>query len=272
MIPKGNSLNNIERFSGYSEIYDVYRPQAPAIITELLSSYRGERPSLVVDVGCGTGLSTFIWMGRAGQIIGVEPNEDMRTTASAKQMALGDESISFISSYSNQLAIDSNSADIITCSQSFHWMEPASTLKEFSRVLKSGGVFAAYDCDWPPTLHWELEEQYERLTRKADLCIASLVRDEEQARKRDKGQHLLQLRESGVFRFTKEVVFHHLEPCDAKRYVGLAFSQGGVQTVLKHASSELDEEIAAFQAAADEYFQGKTLQVLFSYRMRIGVK
>ena len=41
------------------------------------------------------------------------------------------------------------SADIVTCSQSFHWMEPEPTLAEIARILRPGGVFAAYDYDWP---------------------------------------------------------------------------------------------------------------------------
>lgn len=273
MIPKGNSESNIQRFSGYSHLYDQYRPEPPAIVPDILSSYRGERPSLVVDVGCGTGLSTYIWRDHANQVMGVEPNDDMRNTASSK-LALVDKDapITFVPGYSNELPVDSDCADIITCSQSFHWMEPVSTLKEFHRVLKDGGIFAAYDCDWPPSLDWRLEEKYLHITSKADRLIDSFMAREKQAMKRDKEQHLNQMRQSGAFRFTKEIVFHHTEQCDADRYVGLAFSQGGVQTVLKHRSTDLDKDIADFRALAEDYFKGRTLEVLFSYRMRIGVK
>jgi SAM-dependent methyltransferase len=40
-----------------------------------------KRPTLVVDLGCGTGTSTFYWRGYADRVIGVEPNADMLTTA-----------------------------------------------------------------------------------------------------------------------------------------------------------------------------------------------
>ncbi|MGV2794952.1 methyltransferase domain-containing protein, partial [Clostridium perfringens] len=135
---------NIERFSGFAELYDRYRPEAPQLVVELLGNYLGRKPDLVMDLGCGTGLSTLIWGGRAERVIGVEPNADMRSEANRKlKGAAGPaERITFVPGYSNRLDTPDNSVDIITCSQSFHWMEPVSTLKEAHRVLKRGGVFA----------------------------------------------------------------------------------------------------------------------------------
>ncbi|MNC74737.1 hypothetical protein D3C75_1261450 [compost metagenome] len=49
-------------------------------------------------------------------------------------------------------------------------------------------------------------------------------------------------------------------------------SQGGIQTLLKTGSTALDADIAGYTAAAEAYFNGRTLPVLISYRMRIGIK
>lgn len=87
-----------------------------------------------------------------------------------------------------------------------------------------------------------------------------------------KDEHLKSIRGSGLFRFTKEIVFHHQEACDAKRYVGFALSQGGLQTALKSGWIDLYADIEAFQKHVEQHFRGKTLDVLFSYRMRVGVK
>ncbi|MET3546271.1 hypothetical protein ABID47_002887 [Paenibacillus favisporus] len=65
---------------------------------------------------------------------------------------------------------------------------------------------------------------------------------------------------------------HHAEDCDADRYFGIAMSQGGVQTVLRLNPKELDEDIKRFKQIVDDFFQERTLQVLFSYRMRLGVR
>ncbi|CAG7644378.1 2-methoxy-6-polyprenyl-1,4-benzoquinol methylase, mitochondrial [Paenibacillus solanacearum] len=272
MIPEGNLKNNIDRFTGYGDVYDKNRPQAPQALVQVLTSYAGGKPSLVLDIGCGTGLSSFVWKDHAEQVIGVEPNADMIGKAQDNLRRSGLSHISFAQGYSNQLDAASGSVDIVTCSQSFHWMEPESTLREVARVLREGGVFAAYDCDWPPTIHWSIEEAYERLVSKADVIIARLAHEDDRAIKRDKSQHLANLRKSGVFRYCKEILFHNIERFDAERYVGLALSQGGVQTVFKLGSSELDEDIEAFRTLVAQYFNGSAMDVLFSYRMRVGVK
>lgn len=273
MIPEGNVKSNVERFSGFEDVYDKYRPEAPQKAVEILTLYLGRKPSVVMDLGCGTGLSTFIWKEHADRVIGVEPNQDMIGKAREKLSSMnGASHLSFVQGYSNQLEMESNTVDIITCSQSFHWMEPASTLKEVYRVLGEGGVFAAYDCDWPPTVSWMIENEYIRLLDKVDAVLARIAKEDDKVRKWDKEEHLQNLRNSGAFRFTKEIVFHNTEKCDAERYVGLALSQGGLQTVLKLGSSELDADIEAFRGKVAEHFRGKTLDVLFSYRMRLGVK
>lgn len=273
MIPEGNRKSNINRFSGFEDTYDRYRPAAPPAVIEILTNYLGRKPSVVVDVGCGTGLSSFIWKEHAERIIGVEPNADMRGKALEKLSRQQHAShFSFIAGYSNQLELKSGTADLITCSQSFHWMEPVSTLQEAARVLRENGIFAAYDCDWPPSASWSVEDSYMKLLAQADAVIAQLAPKDSIAHKRDKNEHLRHIAASGAFRFTKELVFHHTEACDAERYVGLALSQGGVQTAKKLASTVLDADIAAFKEQVEQYFGGRTLDVRFGYRMRLGVK
>lgn len=272
MLPKGNSKPNIDRFLGFQDEYDRYRPEAPAIIIKLLTDYLGGRPSQVVDIGCGTGLSTFLWKDAADRITGIEPNPDMLDKALEKQRRVGAAPLSFIQGYSNQLPLPSDSVDIVTCSQSFHWMEPVSTLQEISRVLRKGGVFAAYDCDWPLALEQNVEKRYNQLLTKTDEVLASLIPDADRAHKWDKEGHLSRIQSSDSFSFAREIVFHHTEACDSQRYIGLTLSQGGVQTLLKLDSSVLDQDIADYTAAVEQHFQGRTLQVLISYRMRIGIK
>ncbi|RCX16437.1 methyltransferase family protein [Fontibacillus phaseoli] len=273
MIPEGNLQSNIERFSGFAELYDQHRPEAPELVADILTAYLEKRPELVLDLGCGTGLSTWIWRDRAEQIIGVEPNDDMRSKAEEKRRGIsGSDHVSFVSGYSNHLGASDASVDIITCSQSFHWMEPVSTLNEAHRVLRRGGIFAAYDCDWPPVLSWELEKAYMQLTGKADELIEQSADQEKQAVKRNKNEHLSSLEQSGLFRYTREIVFHNKETCDAERYVGLALSQGGLQTVFKLGMTELNPEIESFRHQAREYFNGESKEILFSYRMTLGIK
>jgi predicted TPR repeat methyltransferase len=63
---------------GFADRYDRFRPRPPRVLLDVLCRYaRVERPALVVDLGCGTGLSTRAWSGIAERAVGVEPNAAM---------------------------------------------------------------------------------------------------------------------------------------------------------------------------------------------------
>jgi len=265
--------NNVERFAGFGELYDRNRPAAPQEVIRLLETYLEGKPRHVADVGCGTGLSTFLWLGRAKQIIGIEPSTDMRQVAEAKRLAAGSpEELTFREGFSDDLKLEDGWADLITCSQSFHWMNPQPTLSEFARVLRPGGIFAAYDCDWPPVLNADVEAAYEQLSALADRRVRELSHETEQAHKWPKDEHLRQIRDSGRFRYTREIVFHNREICDAQRYTRIALSQGGTQGAIKRGAEDVKAAAEEFGRVADAFFAGEEKEVLFSYRMRLGVK
>ncbi|WP_449619766.1 class I SAM-dependent methyltransferase [Robertmurraya sp. Marseille-Q9965] len=265
--------NNIDRFTGFGALYDRNRPSAPEEVVKILTNYLKDKPKLVIDVGCGTGLSSFIWHGVAEKIIGAEPNDDMRKVAESRLEEDGaPTNLSFVKALSHQLGLPDESADIITCSQAFHWMEPESTLKEFARILRPNGIFAAYDCDWPPTCNWHLEEHYNKLYSHTEEHLSQLLSSGEKIHRWPKGEHLQQIQKSGLFSFAKEIVFHNWEECDAERYANIALSQGGLQTALKLGVKELEIAFTEFKNHVEEVFAGETKEILFSYRMRIGIK
>ena len=58
---------NIDRFDGFAKLYDDSRPVPPPALIDAVLRYLGRKPSLVADVGSGTGLSTFPWASRASR-------------------------------------------------------------------------------------------------------------------------------------------------------------------------------------------------------------
>jgi SAM-dependent methyltransferase len=264
---------NIERFMGFADVYDAYRPRPPLAMLEILTQLaQAPQPALVVDLGSGTGLSTAIWAGRAAAVVGVEPSADMRRQAEARSAALPDAAnVRYQAGYSNATGLPDGCADIVTCSQSLHWMEPESTFAEIARILRGGGVFAAYDCDWPPTVSWAIEDAH--LSFRAQLRVAEKAHGySRDVRSWDKQQHLARMRESGQFRLTKEIVLHHVEQGGAERLVGLELSQGGVATLLKNGVSEDEIGITALRETAQRVLGDAIVPWYFSYRMRVGVK
>lgn len=150
---------NADRFRGFAEVYDQAGPTMPRYPVEVVRRYLGRNPETVVNLGCGTGLSTRVWEAVSDRVIGVEPSGDMLAVAQEKRR----EKLEFRQAFANETGLTAECADAVICSQSFHWMEPVSTLREVNRILKPGGVFAAIDCDWPPVADWRAEEEYMRL-------------------------------------------------------------------------------------------------------------
>src|SRR4030095_11898955 len=137
---------NIERSgyarSGFADRYDAYRPTPPDALLDVLTQLaQTNRPTLVVDLGSGTGISTAVWADRAQRVIGIEPNTEMRRRAEERNQA---QHVAFKYVSLHQTGVPDGAADIVTCAQSFHWMEPESTFTEVARILRPGGVFAAY--------------------------------------------------------------------------------------------------------------------------------
>src|SRR5215470_3186500 len=186
-------------WTGKASSYDRARPTPPPALRDLLTQLIGmPHPALVVDVGSGTGLSTTIWGERADQVIGIEPNADMRKEAVHNVEGHPSAAhIEYREGFAHQTGLPDGCADIVTAAQAFHWMEPTATLAEIARILRPGGLFAAYDYDWPPALNWELEQVYQDMDDRFD----ELMRERGltgNLPKWPKQTHLARMRESGT--------------------------------------------------------------------------
>lgn len=259
-----------EIWTGKASSYDRVRPMPPPALIDLLTQLiNTPRPALVVDLGSGTGLSTAIWGERAERVIGIEPNADMRSEAIHK-----DENrpyaahIEYRDGVADQTGLPDECADIVTAAQSFHWMEPTATLAEIARILRPGGLFAAYDYDMPPTIHWELD----RLALEATSRIVGLIRERRLTptfKIWPKNKSLDPLRECGYFRFTREMMLHHVEQGDAERYLAMTKS-----SAFSNQFQFADQEIGLdrLTQAAIQYIGSEPIPWYVSYRVRIGVK
>ncbi len=272
MTRPAHVTSNVERFSGFADRYDAYRPQPPEILVEILARLaQVDRPKVVVDLGSGTGLSTCIWAGHADAVIGVEPNADMRGQAERRAAGIGATNVRFVEAYATETGLPDAWADIVTCSQALHWMEPGQTFAEVARLLRESGVFAAIDCDWPPTLNWQAEAAYVEFASQAQEIgeRRGLYRGVEQWAK---DRHLARMEASGRFRYVKEILVHHREMGNAERLVGLALSQGSVAALLKSGLSEAEFGLDKFRERCRQLIGDDPAPWYFSYRVRLGVK
>jgi SAM-dependent methyltransferase len=251
---------------GFAALYDRSRPRPPQALLDVLPRYaRADRPELVVDLGCGTGLSTRFWSGVAERVVGVEPNPAMLAAA---EPAAG---VEYVEAYAHDTGLDDGCANIATCSQSLHWMEPEPTFAEVARILRPGGVFAAYDYDWPPVVDPELDEAFRAYhARRRDVRRARGIR--RGGDRWPRHEHLERMRASGRFAYCREIVLHSYEAGDAARIGGLARSIGLPVSDKSDEQLEAELRIDELEAVAHRVLGDRTVPFLFGYRVRVGVR
>ncbi len=262
----------INIWSGGAESYDTYRPQSPPILIDILTQLAHmQRPQLVVDLGSGTGLSTVAWTERAERVIGIEPNADMRSQANLRISMLSHvKNVSYQDGLSIHMNIASDSADIVTCSQSLHWMEPEPTFAEIARILRPGGVFAAYDYDLPPTVHWEAEQVENKVMERFRTLRTERGLDHA-VKSWSKEKHLERMQASNLFQYTKEIAVHNVESGKSDRFIGFVISLGSFR-YLKEGVTEQELGLDQLRDVANKVIGDEPVPWYLSYRVRIGIK
>lgn len=132
-----SGLDPVGRFTGLADIYARCRPDYPPAALEFLMQYCELQPGdLVVDVGCGTGISSRLLAQRGLRVVGIEPNPDMRSKAQAIALPGSHILPEYRDGTAEATALPDRYADAVVAAQAFHWFRPEPTLAEFARILK----------------------------------------------------------------------------------------------------------------------------------------
>jgi SAM-dependent methyltransferase len=139
-MPPLSELDPTGRFSGLAGLYARCRPTYPAAAIDFVVRRTRLGPgSLLVDVGCGTGISARLFAERGVTVVGVEPNAAMRAQAGAVPSPPGTPAPRYADGTAEATGLADASADVVLAAQAFHWFRPEPALAEFRRVLKPGG-------------------------------------------------------------------------------------------------------------------------------------
>ncbi len=131
--------NPLGRFTGLASGYARHRPGYPDSVLSYLTRRTGLcRGAQVVDVGSGSGISSR-WLCEAGfEVIGVEPNDEMRAKAESESR----ENLIYQSGTAEATGLPDGCCDLVVAAQAFHWFDPVPTFREFTRILRDGGFVA----------------------------------------------------------------------------------------------------------------------------------
>lgn len=144
-------------FDCVAEEYDAVRPDYPAQLFDALESAMGQ-PLLrtdVLDVGAGTGIGSRALAGRGARVVAVEPGEGMLRVLRGRSTAR----VHPVRGDGNGLPLRDGVFDLVAFAQSMHWTDLTTAAAEAFRVLKPGGVLAAWWNRHDTSVEWFAEHQ-----------------------------------------------------------------------------------------------------------------
>jgi SAM-dependent methyltransferase len=90
---------------------------------------------VAVDLAAGTGIFTRALLGRAEQVIAIEPDERMRNELARTSRSR----IRIIDGVAEEIPLPDASADALFVHGAWHWLELMRAVPEISRTLRDGG-------------------------------------------------------------------------------------------------------------------------------------
>lgn len=153
-------------YTGLAENYQKTRPTYPIEMGQVIAAFAKhvlEPGAIAIDVGSGTGLSTFFVAAALPAdciVMGIEPNADMRAQANAAIPP--DRAITFIAGAADNLTVGNAQAALVTVGQAVQWFDRPKFYAEAHRALRRGGVIALFENnrDWRRSAFLEAHEAF----------------------------------------------------------------------------------------------------------------
>lgn len=161
-MSKGSDL-----FAPLAEDYARYRPGYPAeVIDELACACGLMSDWLVADIGSGTGNLTRLFLSYGHQVVGVEPNREMREAG--ERLLAAYPAFRGLDGTAERIPLAAQSVDLIAVGQALHWFDVDCARREFQRILRRDGWVAVV---WNDRLH-----DATAFTREYDILTCTCAR------------------------------------------------------------------------------------------------
>lgn len=129
------------RFSSRVDNYVRYRPGYPREVFAALRDACGlSAPAVIADIGSGTGILAEAFLVDGHEVIGIEPNRDMREAG--ERLLARYPRFRSIAATAETTTIPSATVDLVIAGQAFHWFNPVGARREWARILKPRGWVA----------------------------------------------------------------------------------------------------------------------------------
>lgn len=117
-------------FNHGSTTYNDVRPGYPTDVVELAAGY-----SRIADVGAGTGKLTGLLDTAGHNVLALDPSMDM-----LRVLHNSFPTIPAWQAVAEATALAPNSVDLVSCAQTWHWVDVPAAAAEFDRIISPGGA------------------------------------------------------------------------------------------------------------------------------------
>ncbi|MFW9982635.1 MAG: class I SAM-dependent methyltransferase [Candidatus Thorarchaeota archaeon] len=119
-----------------SQVYDNVRVGDPEMVHRILSGFSVDKESLVLDVGCGTGNNTLLFVESTdANVTGIDISFGMLEKASKKTKR-----IQLVQAPADSIPFVNDTFNLVFMTEVIHHLpDPSSSLKDIFRVLQQGG-------------------------------------------------------------------------------------------------------------------------------------
>ena len=141
-------------FGDDAEQYDRARPSYPAAAVD--AAIDGANIRRVLDVGCGTGIASQLFLDRGCEVVGVEPDERMAAVANRRGVNV------VVAPFETWTAPD-DPFDLVVSAQAWHWVDQNIGPTAAADALRPGGRLALFSNGYEEvSLRDELDAVYHR--------------------------------------------------------------------------------------------------------------
>lgn len=120
-------------FGDDPEQYDRARPSYPAAAVDAVID--GANIRRVLDVGCGTGIASQLFLGRGCEVVGVEPDERMAAVAHRR-------GVNVVVAPFESWTAPADPFDLVVSAQAWHWVDQNIGPTAAADALRPGGRLA----------------------------------------------------------------------------------------------------------------------------------
>ncbi len=190
------SMSRVSEFNGKAFDYDLYRPEYPDDISQIIE----ERVNLkfegldVAELGCGTGKFTKILSPEVRSLFAIDNNKEM--LRHVEEAFANDRKVMAVLAEAENSNLNASTIDLVLSAQAFHHFDVTKVITEINRILKPNGkVF----------LVWYFSNMHQDLSKEIRTCFYKYGNHLKQKKRLEISPKAI-----SIYFTDRNISFHHL--------------------------------------------------------------